>query len=249
MSASDPDAGTSTSTYDANGNLLSSTDARGKTTSYAWDADGRKTAEYDTTAGASETGSDQLAAWTYDTLDKGMLTSSTSYAGGTSGSSYTEGVTAYNSLGLPKGTQTIVSSGPLAGTYKQLDAYTNEASLLSEYQDQAVGGLPAETVQIGYGTVNQQVAVGSNLWDYVGQAVYTSLGQPEQYSMGPDAEPAWLTYTYNQETGQLASSELQAGTSPVTLDDTTYAYNPAGSIKAEADTPSGGGGAGAVLLL
>ncbi len=34
--------------YDADGNLLSATDARGKTISYGYDADGRKTAEYDT---------------------------------------------------------------------------------------------------------------------------------------------------------------------------------------------------------
>jgi YD repeat-containing protein len=60
-SASDPDSGTSTSTYDNNGNQLSATDARGKTISYTYDADGRKTAEYDTTGGASETGADELA--------------------------------------------------------------------------------------------------------------------------------------------------------------------------------------------
>jgi RHS repeat-associated protein len=240
VSAADPDAGTSSSTYDANGNMLSSTDARGKTVSYTYDADGRKAAEYDTTGGAAPSGSDQLAAWTYDTLAKGEPTSSTSYVGGTTGSSYTQGVTGYNAFGLPKGTDTIVSSGPLAGTYKQLDAYTSDGNLESEYQDQAVGGLPLETVQIGHNTVNQQVAVGSSLWDYVSQAAYTELGQPQQYAMGPNAQPAWLTYTYNQETGQLASSQLQAGTSPVTLDDTTYAYNPAGAITSETDAPSGG---------
>ena len=240
VSASDPDTGTTTSTFDPNGNLLSATDARGKTLSYTYDADGRKTAEYDTTGGASESGSDEVAAWTYDTLAKGELTSSVSYVGGTAGSSYTEAVTGYNTFGLPKGTETIVSSGPLAGTYKQLDSYTNEGDLESEYQDQAVGGLPLETVQIGHNTLSQQVAVGSSLWDYVSQAAYTELGQPEQYAMGPNAEPAWLTYTYDQETGQLASSQLQAGTSPVTLDDTTYAYNPSGTIASETDTPSGG---------
>ena len=40
------------------------TDARGKQVSYTYDGDGRKTAAYDTTGGAQETTSDQLAAWT-----------------------------------------------------------------------------------------------------------------------------------------------------------------------------------------
>jgi RHS repeat-associated protein len=240
VAATDPDTGPTTSTFDPNGNLLSATDARGKSLAYAYDADGRKIAEYDTTGGAGKSASDQVAAWTYDTLAKGELTSSIAYVGGTTGTSYTQGVTGYNTFGLPKGTETIVSAGPLSGTYKQLDAYTNEGDLESEYQDQAVGGLPLETVEIGHDTVNQQVAVGSSLWGYVSQAAYTELGQPQQYAMGPNAQPAWLTYTYNQETGQLASSQLQAGTSPVTLDNTTYAYNPAGTIASETDMQSGG---------
>jgi hypothetical protein len=61
-----------------------------------YDAANRKTAEYDTTGGGAEAGSDEVAAWSYDTLAAGQPYQSISYAGGTSGTSYTESVTGYN---------------------------------------------------------------------------------------------------------------------------------------------------------
>ncbi len=55
------------------GEVLTSTDADGHTLAYTYDALGRKTGEYDgSTAGT------QLAAWTYDTLQAGQPTASTS---------------------------------------------------------------------------------------------------------------------------------------------------------------------------
>src|SRR5215467_1473316 len=105
---------------------MSATDARGKTISYTYDADGRKTAEYDTTGGAAQTASDQPAALTYATLAKRQLTSSVAYGPeGTSGTSYTQAITGYNTYGLPSGTSTAISAGPLAGTYKRTIGYTS----------------------------------------------------------------------------------------------------------------------------
>jgi RHS repeat-associated protein len=240
-SATDPDAGTSTRIYDADGNLLSTTDARGKTTSYAYDKDDRKVAEYDTTGGAAESGSDELASWTYDTLAKGQLTSASSYGtGGTSGTTYTDAVTGYNSYGLTSGTEVSVSAGPLAGTYKQSDYYSTYADLETSYEDTAAGGLPAETVDIGYNTANQPTSLTSSLWDYVASLSYTELGQPQEYTFGTTTEPAWLLNSYSLETNQLTSAEVQTGTSPVTVDDTSYSYDNAGLITAEADTPADG---------
>jgi YD repeat-containing protein len=76
------------------------TDSRSKVISYTYDADGRRTAEYDTTGGALESPSTEVAAWTYDTLAKGQPTSSTSYSGG---AAYTEAVTGYNAYEKPSG--------------------------------------------------------------------------------------------------------------------------------------------------
>ena len=242
VSAATPDTGTTTMTYDADGNMLSSTDARGKTISYAYDANGRKIAEYDTTGGAAESSSDELASWTYDTLAKGQLTSSTAYIGGTSGSAYTTAVLGYNSYGLPTGTETVIpsSAGALAGTYKQGDTYATYGDQLASYYDYAAGGLPAETVDIGYDTSNEPVSLGSSLWDYVSALSYDEFGQPGEYAFGPATAPAWLTNSYDMTTGQLTNTEVQTGTTPVTVDDTTYRYDNEGLITSESDTPSGG---------
>jgi RHS repeat-associated protein len=239
--ATTPDTGTTTSAYDADGNLTSVTDARGKTTSYAYDALGRKIAEYDTTGGAGETASDQVASWTYDTLAKGQLSSEASYTGGSGsgGTAYTTGVLGYNAYGLPTGTQTIIPSGPLAGTYKQGDAYTTNANLLASYYDYAAAGLPAETVDIGYNSADEPVSLGSSLWYYVAALSYTELGQPHEYAFGTSSEPAWLYNTYNPQTGQLTNAEVQAGATPATIDNTSYAYNNAGNITSESDTATG----------
>src|SRR2546430_9463721 len=84
---------------------MSITDARGKQVSCTYDAAGRRTAEYDTTGGAAETGANQLDAWTYDTLDSGRPTSSTAFQ---NGAAYTEAVTGYNALGMPSGDQVTI---------------------------------------------------------------------------------------------------------------------------------------------
>ena len=242
VSVTDPDTGTATHTYDPAGQLLSATDARGKSVSFTYDADGRKTAEYDTTGGAAQSGSDELASWTYDTLAKGEATSSTSYAGGTGGSAYTEGVTGYSTYGLPTGNYTTIpsSAGALAGTYKQDYSYDAFGDLMSSYYDPAVGGLPPEQVDIGYNAANDPVSLGSSLWPYVAALSYTELEQPQEFAFGTSSEPAWQINAYDAETGRLTSSEVQTGTSPVTVDATSYSYDNYGNITAEADTPAGG---------
>ena len=242
MSATTPDSGATSMTYDANGNLLSVTDARNKTISCTYDADGRKIGEYDTTGGAQETSSDELASWTYDTLAKGLLTASIAYVGGTSGSAYTQQVLGDNTYGLATGTETIIpaAAGALAGTYKQGDTYSADGDVLTSYYNYAAGGLPAETVNVGYNNANEPVSLMSSLWDYVSSLSYTELGQPQEFALGTTSEPAWITDAYDQESGLLTSSQVQTGTTPVTVDDMVYGYNPDDLITSETDTPSGG---------
>jgi len=244
-SESDPDSGSSTSTYDDSGNLLSvtqvgATASADKTISYTYDQDNRKTAEFDTTGGASETSSDELASWTYDTLAAGQPTSSVAYVGGTSGTKYTQSVTGYNAYGLPQGVSTQIGAGTWSGTYKELYTYTSSGNQVSDVTYQAAGDLPLEDVTTGFDAADDPVSLGSSLWTYVASLDYTELGQPQEYALGTSNEPAWVLNTYDQATNRLDSSEVQAGVSPVTLDDTNYAYDNAGLITAEADTPSGG---------
>ncbi|MGH3403727.1 MAG: RHS repeat-associated core domain-containing protein [Streptosporangiaceae bacterium] len=235
-----PDTGTTTSTYDPAGQLMLVTDARGRQVSFTYDLDGRKTAEYDTTGGAQQSGATELAAWTYDRLKAGLPTASIAYVGGTSGTSYTQATTGYNSYGLPSGSSTAISGGPLAGTYKRGFTYNAYGNLQTSYFDPALDGLPAETVSTGYDTSNEPVSVGSSLWTYVAALSYTELGQPHEYAFGTSTEPVSLTNTYDQQTGRLTAALVQAGVSPVTLDSTAYTYDNAGNITSAADTPPGG---------
>jgi RHS repeat-associated protein len=243
VSETDPDTGTATSTFDAAGQLMSATDARGKTTSYTYDADGRKTAEYDTTGGAQQTSADEVASWTYDTLKKGMLTSSASYVGGTGGAAYTNSVTGYNSFGLPVNTKVIIPSGTqtgaLAGTYETGFTYNAYTTQVSSYYDTAAGGLPAETVSTGYDNSDEPTSVGSSLWSYVGSLSYTELGQPLEYTMGTGSEPAWLMNTYDQQTGRLTEAKTVTGTSATTVADFGYRYDNVGNVTSESDSTAG----------
>jgi RHS repeat-associated protein len=229
-----PDSGTTQGNYDAAGQLMSVTDARGDQISYTYDLDGRKTGEYDTTGGAPESSSDELASWTYDTLAKGQLTSSTSYY---NGSAYTEEIAGYNPYGLPTGTKTIIpaAQGKLAGTYITAFSYNAATELISSYEDSAAAGLPQESVGYGYNAAAEPTSVGG----YVTSLTYTELGQPLEYTLG-SASDAWMTDTWDPQTGLLKEQVTQTGTSPVTVDDQNYSYDNTGQVTSEADTPSGG---------
>lgn len=237
LTAHDPDAGTTTNTYDAANQLMTATDARSKQVSYTYDGDGRKTAEYDTTGGALENTADQLASWTWDTLAKGQLTSSTAFSGG---ASYTEAVTGYNSFELPSGTQTVIpaAQGALAGTYSQQDSYAPDGALTS-YSDSAAGGLPAETVTTGYDSAGEANSLaGTNT--YVDTLSYTNLGEPLQYTMGTSGQPVYITDSYDAQTRRLTEQKTQTGTAQSTVDDLNYGYDNFGNVTSEADTPAAG---------
>src|SRR5581483_8870563 len=236
VSQTDPDAGISTSTYDNAKQLISTTDARGKTISYTYDGDGRKTADYDTTGGALETTADQLSSWTYDTLAKGKLTSSTSFSGG---ASYIEQVTGYNTQGMPSGSETIIPTmqGALAGAYTTSYTYAPSGQMTS-YTDSAVGGLPAETITSGYDSVGEPDSL-TGTSTYVDSLTYTNLGQPLQYTLGTATEPAYITDSYDPQTNRVTEQNTQTGTAKTSIDDLHYTYDNAGNATSEADTPSG----------
>jgi RHS repeat-associated protein len=197
-----------------------------------------KTFAYDTTNGAASS-SNELAAWTWDTLAAGKLTQSVAYAGGTTGTSYTQAVTGYNAFGLPQGTTTRVSAGPWLGTYRELFGYTTYGNQESTISYPAGGGLPSEQVSIGYDAADQPISLTSSLWTYVATLSYTELGQPQEYALGTTSQPAWIRNAFDP-VNRLATSGVQAGASPVTLDATTYDYNDAGLITSASDTPASG---------
>ncbi|MFF8948500.1 RHS repeat-associated core domain-containing protein [Streptomyces sp. NPDC014940] len=234
-SQTDPDTGSSSSIYDNAGQLQSTTDNRGKTIAYKYDEMGRKIAEYDTTGGADPSSSNQLAAWTYDTLKKGKPTSSTRYVGGTSGSAYTSAILGYDSHGWAQATQLVVPSSEhaLAGTYIHQNHYRLTGTL-SSYTDQdpATVALPEETVSYTYDAYDRPIGVGgdTNGWAYVSGLTYTEFDEPQQFTYGTSGNFAQQTLSYDDQTHRLKGSTTVTQSGHAIADQTGYDYQPSGNV-------------------
>jgi RHS repeat-associated protein len=241
IQATDPDAGTTTSTYDDLGHLISSTDARGKTVSYTYDVLGRKIAEYDTTGGAAPSSSDQLAAWTYDTVagGKGQLASSTRHA---NGSAYSDTITGYDAAYHVTGHQVTIpaAEGMLAGTYTFGARYNVDGTLASESYP-AAGGLAAETVNHMYDSLGQP----DSTWgasDYVERTLWTPDMLPATYDLGLSQNSLWsaMNLSYDVATRRLAELTVQRESNNWTNDaDVRYGYDKAGDVTSAAETVAG----------
>jgi RHS repeat-associated protein len=229
-SATSPDTGTATSTYDDAGHLLTTTDARGQTLAYTYDVLGRKTGEFSgSTSGA------QLASWTYDTIAKGQLTSATRLV---SGSAYVSAVTGYDSAYRPTGTKITIpaAEGALAGTYQYATTYKPDGSV-STMTVPAAGGLPQEVLGYSYLDTGQPSTL-SGTQSYVTQAQYTQLGEPAVYTLSTGGAIAQVGYFYDEATRRLAELMDVRQTAPSTIADQHYTYTAAGDVTKIADTPN-----------
>ncbi|WP_405559883.1 RHS repeat-associated core domain-containing protein [Streptomyces canus] len=254
-SASDPDSGTGTTAYDDGGLVLSTADSRGKQVSYSYDADGRKTGAYDTTGDVAQSAANQIGAWTYDTLKKGMPTANTSYQMGTSGPSVTTTALAYNSLGKVAAEKTTLANLPAdeaalapAAGYTTSYTYKPAGSLATE-ADPAEGGLPAETLTTGYDTVGEPTSLsssGTNAWNYVSAIGYSESGQLLQYTFGPSTNWVALSLGYDEQTGTLTDTQTTDSTSSTVVDHTRYTWGDsriskgAGLLTGVSDAQDGG---------
>lgn len=228
----DPDKGSTTSTYDDAGQLLSTTDARGTTLAYAYDALGRKTSERQ----GSATGALQ-AQWTYDTLAKGQLTSTTRYAGG---AAYVTAVTGYDAGYRPLGKSVTLPSaeGALAGTYTTGYTYTPDGQQAS-VKLPAAGNLTAETVTTHYDAANRSEWMNGSLgWGvYVADAQYSSYGQLLMQDLG-NTTSNYISYDYEYGTQRLSKTWLvQDGVDGYDLD-LSYTYDAAGNPTSTIDRPT-----------
>jgi RHS repeat-associated protein len=247
--AIDPDTGTSAATYDNVGQQLTSTDARGKKVTTSYDADGRVTATYDTTTTKTLSASNQLTGYTYDTLKKGYITSSTSYSGG---DTYTYAVEAYSTLALPVATKvTLTGEGttlvPAAG-YVTSYGYGLTGTLTSQ-QDPASGGLPSEKITYGHDQFGHPTSVagsGGASWSYVTATGYDEYGDPVNYTFGPSTSQVAATLGYDAQTLRLTEVKTTDSTSSGIVDDLGYTFgNPAvsagsGLLTKTTDSQNGG---------
>ncbi|MBM7466105.1 RHS repeat-associated protein [Microbacterium esteraromaticum] len=199
---SDPDSGTSTATYDLVGNMTSTTDARGKLVTTTFDELNRKTAMYAGTASGSK-----LAAWVYDTVKKGLVTSSTSYVGSTPSSvglAYTSSVGSYDAADNPlQQTVSIPAGAPaFAGTTYTTTSYYHPDSTLLGKAVPAAGGLPSETIRYTYDSRGALSGIrGASM--VLANTVYTPLGQLSQFNRYNGTNNGYSTYGYDVATGAV----------------------------------------------
>lgn len=229
--STDPDKGNSSATYDADGEQLTSTDGRGQTIAYGYDGLGRKVAEHKDSA----TGP-LLASWTYDTLSKGDLTSSSSY--NANGDAYTTTVTGYDAAERPTGNTVTIpaSEGLLAGSYTTSMTYRPDGSP-SSIGEPALGNLSAETVNFGYdNTGKPTTTIGAAT--YVNATTYTYDGKPAQYAFGATGSRVWQSLYYDETTRALTESLTEREQGITRVDDVDYGYDLAGNVTSVADTYS-----------
>ncbi|CAN3702711.1 hypothetical protein MMX123_02741 [Microbacterium sp. MM2322] len=204
IAQTDPDAGTSFATYDAVGNLTSTTDARGQKVTNTYDALDRKTATYSGTSSGS-----LLARWTYDSVRKGLVTSSTSYVGsvpGDPGGVYVSKVEAYDAGGnATRTTTTIPSTAPAFGG----TSFTTTAGFYSDSSPSvktmpSIGGLSTEQVIYSYDGWGRLSGIGGN-GGILNSTVYSPTGQISQFNRSNNGDESYSTYAYDAVTGLVSN--------------------------------------------
>ncbi|MFD7083922.1 ricin-type beta-trefoil lectin domain protein [Streptomyces sp. NPDC059918] len=251
VSQTDPNTGTATfDKYDLAGNVLQATDNRGQTLSYTYDWNNRRTGEYSGPWAATADPAKQQSSWSYDTLAKGYLTSSTRYVGGAAGKAYTQAVTGYNTAYQPLGASVTIpasegfaapgqSSAPAGGTvtYQTTADYTPNTGLLSTTHYQADGNLPAEDVDFGYTRQGSLSAFGgyisaANTPAYLSAAVHDEFGRVKQANYGPSGRQLATFAQFDGTTGRTTQTSSMVQTTGTALDVVNYRYNQAGEITA-----------------
>nr|BFE62416.1 hypothetical protein GCM10020063_069420 [Dactylosporangium thailandense] len=233
-STSDPDKGGTTFVYDDTGLLTTQTDARGSI-SYKYDSAGRKTGAYD---GVGTSGF-KRAAWEYDTLQKGQLTSTTRYVGS---DAYTSTVGSYDdgyhplsvTIGIP------LAAGLPSGMYTAGTAYNADGSVASNTYPAVGIDLAAETVSYGYDDTGRLLTVGGQD-PYVAATTYTSLGAVTQRVLGSGTKKVRQTTLIDEATGRPTTTSTETQNQSVTTNwderlTEQYGFDNAGNLKSVKET-------------
>ncbi|MEU4178313.1 RHS repeat-associated core domain-containing protein [Streptomyces sp. NPDC026589] len=218
----DPDKGVTDTTYDNLGQPVTMTDERGVTLTTEYDVLGRRT--------EVRQGSTTLSKWSYDTLAKGQLTSSTRYAGG---AAYTTATDGFNDRYQPTSTTTTVpaAAGGLAGTFTWTYGYKPETGALLWTLNPAVGDIPAERVVTNYNSNDQPFRTSGQFGALVSNTLYDVFSRPVRTEFSADlGKKAYKTQVYDEHTGRVVQQTTDRDIAPQRVDDTTYAYDPSGNV-------------------
>lgn len=221
--ADDPDKGKTHTTYDDLGRATTVTDARGITLTTGYDDLGRQR--------TLKKGSTLLSEWTYDTVAKGQLTSSTRYI---DGQSYTTATTAYNDAYQPTSSTVTIpaSAGNLAGSYTWTFGYNTYTGAQEWIKHPAVGNLPSERQTTVYGDLDLPQKTTAGAVNLVNATQYDAFSRVNRIEFGTLGKKLYLSRDYDEFTGRLTRQTSDRDLAPKRIDDTTYTYDDAGNITA-----------------
>ncbi|MFV2197283.1 RHS repeat-associated core domain-containing protein [Nocardiopsis sp. LOL_012] len=233
VSATDPDSGTTTYTYDGLDRMTTRTDARGQTLAYAYDDLGRTVALHDDSLNGPV-----RAAWTYDTLELGQLTSSTRYDDGLA---YTNRVLSYDDLyQVEASTVTIPQEETgLGGTYRFITRYNVDGSVNRQVVPSG-GGLYQEVVNYTRDDLGQVTAIAGE-GTYLRDAHYSQIGNLVQRLLGRTESTddlTWQDWDYDPATDRLTESLVARHFGSGSLRHQFYDYDDAGNILSIRDEPT-----------
>jgi RHS repeat-associated protein len=247
ITATDPDKGKNTTEYNTLDQIIGTTpnDDPNKKLLHEYDELGRKTGTWQ----IAKTDANKLAAWTFDTLDKGQLDTAVRYDGGLTGEAYTQKVTAYDALYQVTGSQLLLpETDPLvtAGVPKTLSFSTNYNldGTVDQYASPAIGGLPTETLKYKYDSTGHQVSsVGTT--GYLQGAVFSPQGDLRQLTLGMDptasAKKAFLNWDYEPGTRRLTRAYVTDDVHGYMPQELKFTQDDAGNVTSIFDATTQGG--------
>ncbi|WP_327349859.1 polymorphic toxin-type HINT domain-containing protein [Streptomyces sp. NBC_01321] len=233
-SATDPDSGTTRTSYDRFDRPLTTTNARGITVWNGYDELSRPTKQR-----LNDENGTLLAEFGYDTAPggKGMPATATRY---TDGLAYTQKINGYTKDYQPTST-TLNLPLTLAATWGLATSYTygytyNDTGMLEEATLPAVGNFAAEKLVPRYNKDGLPLSISGKDW-YGSETVYSSYGQVLRSTLGAQPYRVWAQNSYDESSGELQEQSVyREQTGDKTLVDgslvsnRSYTYDPAGNV-------------------
>lgn len=200
LTATDPDAGATSTEYDAFGRVLTQTNARGTKVWSGYDELSRpKQQRLNNAAGTV------LADYTYDTVPggKGMPATATRY---TDGLAYTQQVNGYNKDYQPTSTtltlpDTLASAWGLDKSYTYSYKYSDNG-VLEESTLPKIGKLGEEKLVVRYNKDGKPLSISGKDW-YGSETVYDPYGQVLRSTFGAQPYRVWTQNTFDESSGEL----------------------------------------------
>jgi RHS repeat-associated protein len=242
-SSTDPDAGTTRTSYDHRDRQLVVTNARNIAVWTGYDKLSRPTA-----VRLGDGNGKVLGEFGYDSAPggKGLPATASRY---TDDLKFTQSVGGYNNAYQPTSTtltlpQSIVDTWGLKPSYTYNYAYT-DTGLPESRTVPAVGNFTDEKILIRYGRDGLPQSVSGKEW-YGAETVYSPYGQVLRSTLGAQPYRVWATASYDDASGALTSQQVyREKTDDKTLvggnlvSNRSYSYDNAGNVTAIREQSTG----------